>query len=164
MRLLLISDTHGKLGIINGLASNVRADAVIHAGDFGFFDHGSFERLSDRELKLHVAHSDLLQTEKNQILALSRNNLIEKVREHRLLGGFQSYLDGANTFQVPVYAVWGNHEDKDVVERLFSGDITVENLHILHHRQRHRGKAVIQLALDKRFKHGFRVSEGGVLC
>jgi len=144
MRLLLISDTHGKLGIINGLASNVRADAVIHAGDFGFFDHGSFERLSDRELKLHVAHSDLLQTEKNQILALSRNNLIEKVREHRLLGGFQSYLDGANTFQVPVYAVWGNHEDKDVVERLFSGDITVENLHILHHRQSyHVGPAFV---------------------
>ncbi|NOY68104.1 MAG: hypothetical protein GXP53_01230 [Deltaproteobacteria bacterium] len=33
MRLLLISDTHGKLGIINELARHVRADAVIHAGD-----------------------------------------------------------------------------------------------------------------------------------
>ena len=135
MRLLLISDTHGKLGIINELARHVRAEAVIHAGDFGFFDHGSFERLSDRELKLHVAHSGLLQTEKEQILVLSRNNLIEAVRENRLLGGFQSYLDGVNSFQVPLYAVWGNHEDKDVVERLFSGDITVENLHILHHRR-----------------------------
>jgi predicted phosphodiesterase len=135
MRLLLISDTHGKLGIINELARHVRAEAVIHAGDFGFFDHGSFERLSDRELKLHVAHSDLLQTEKEQILVLSRNSLIEAVRENRLLGGFQSYLDGVNSFQVPLYAVWGNHEDKDVVERLFSGDITVENLHILHHRR-----------------------------
>jgi hypothetical protein len=38
MRLLLISDTHGKLGIINELVAHVRVDAVIHAGDFGFFD------------------------------------------------------------------------------------------------------------------------------
>ena len=36
MRLLLISDTHGKLKIINDLAAQVNADAVIHAGDFGF--------------------------------------------------------------------------------------------------------------------------------
>jgi len=135
MRFLLISDTHGKLGIINELARLVRADAVVHAGDFGFFDQGSVERLSDRELRLHAAHSDLLQTEKNQILSLSRNNLIEAVREHRLLGGFQSYIDGVESFQVPVYAVWGNHEDKNVVVRLFSGDLTVENLNILHHRQ-----------------------------
>ena len=64
MRLLLISDTHGKLGVINDLAAQVRADAVIHAGDFGFFDDGGFERLSDRELRLHVAHSDVPRTEK----------------------------------------------------------------------------------------------------
>jgi predicted phosphodiesterase len=62
MRFLLISDTPGKLGIINELARHVRADAVVHAGDFEFFDQGSVERLSDRELKLHAAHSDLLQT------------------------------------------------------------------------------------------------------
>jgi len=30
-----------------------------------------------------------------------------------------------------VYAVWGNHEDKDVVEKFFSGDLEVENLHVL---------------------------------
>ncbi len=63
MRSLLIGDTQGKLGIINELARIVRADAVVHTGDFGFFDQGSVERLSDREPKLHVAHSDLLQTE-----------------------------------------------------------------------------------------------------
>jgi len=31
MRLLLISDTHDKLGIIDALASHIRTDAVIHA-------------------------------------------------------------------------------------------------------------------------------------
>ena len=37
MRLLLISDTHGKLDIINELSAQTQADAVIHAGDFGFY-------------------------------------------------------------------------------------------------------------------------------
>ncbi|MFA5786282.1 MAG: metallophosphoesterase [Actinomycetota bacterium] len=138
MRFLLISDTHGNLGVIGELAARAQADAVIHAGDFGFFDDGSYERLSDRELRLHVAHSGLQQTEKARILNLPRNDLIDAARNHRLLGGFQSYLDGAEWPPVPVYAVWGNHEDRDVVERLFLGDTTVRNLNILHHRQGYR--------------------------
>ena len=138
MRFLLISDTHGKLGVIDELAAFVRADAVIHAGDFGFFDDGSIDRLSDRELRLQVAHSDLPQIEKATILALPRNGLTEAARKHRLLGGFQPYPDGAESFSVPVYAVWGNHEDRDVVERLIHGDVAVKNLHILHPRQGYR--------------------------
>jgi predicted phosphodiesterase len=38
VRILLISDTHGSLGVINELVSRTQADAVIHAGDFGFED------------------------------------------------------------------------------------------------------------------------------
>ena len=138
MRFLLISDTHGKLGIINELAAQIRADAVIHAGDFGFFDDGSIERLSDREIRLHVVHSDLPRTEKDRILVLSRKDMIEAARKHHLLGGFQPYIDRIESFRVPVYAIWGNHEDRDVVERLFRCDITVDNLNILHHRQGYR--------------------------
>jgi len=37
---LLISDTHGRLGVIDELAARVRADAVIHAGDFFFSTMG----------------------------------------------------------------------------------------------------------------------------
>jgi len=55
-----------------------------------------------------------------------------------LLGGFQSYLDGVGSFAILVYAVWGNHEDREVVERLFRGDVAVENLHLLHRRQSYR--------------------------
>ena len=47
MRFLLISDTHGKLGIIDELASHIRSDIVIHAGDFGFYDDGSSVFISD---------------------------------------------------------------------------------------------------------------------
>lgn len=63
MRFLLISETHGRLGVIDELVDRIRTDAVIHTGDFGFFLDGSFERLSDRELRLHVVHSDLPRTE-----------------------------------------------------------------------------------------------------
>jgi predicted phosphodiesterase len=144
MRFLLISDTHGKLGVINELVARTQADVVIHAGDFGFYDDGSYERLSDRELRLQVAHGKLLQSEKNRILALSHGEQVEAVKQGCLLGEFQAYLDGEESFRVPVYAVWGNHEDKDVVERLFRGDVAVENLHILHHGQAyHVGPALV---------------------
>ncbi|MBN1834561.1 MAG: metallophosphoesterase family protein, partial [Spirochaetales bacterium] len=135
MRFLLISDTHGKLDLIDALAAELRAEAVIHAGDFGFFDQGSAERLSDRELGLQVAHSDLPQNEKARILALSRNAVVDAVRQHRLLGDFQSLLEGIESLHVPVYAVWGNHEDIQVVDRLHRGEIVLENLHILDHRR-----------------------------
>lgn len=46
MRFLLLSDTHGKLGVINELAAGVHANAVIHAGDFGFYDDESYETVS----------------------------------------------------------------------------------------------------------------------
>jgi predicted phosphodiesterase len=68
MRFLLISDTHGKLETINELSASVRADAVIHAGDFGFYDGDSYERLSDRELRLHISlNSDFGQMTRHRL-------------------------------------------------------------------------------------------------
>ena len=107
MRLLLVSDTHGRLGIINDLVRQAQAEAVIHAGDFGFHDDESYARLSDRELRLLVVHSDLPKDEKERLLGLPRESRIEAAREHRLVGEFQSYIEGSQSFQVPVYAVWG---------------------------------------------------------
>ena len=70
MRFLLISDTHGKLGIINELVAETQADAVIHAGDFGFYDDDSYERLSERELRLNIIHSSLSPEDRERILNL----------------------------------------------------------------------------------------------
>jgi Icc-related predicted phosphoesterase len=56
-KILLISDTHGNLDIINQLVAQTNADMVIHAGDFGFYDEQSIYRLSPRELLLLVSHS-----------------------------------------------------------------------------------------------------------
>ncbi len=137
MRFLLISDTHGKLGVINDLAERTQADAVIHAGDFGFYADDSYERLSPREFRLLVVHSDLPKEEKALILALPSSEQIASAKEHRLVGEFHSYIDGSESFRVPVYAVWGNHEDKEIVERLFRGDLSIPNLNMLHHEQAH---------------------------
>ena len=57
IRILLISDTHGNLDIINRLVVKTKADLVIHAGDFGFYDETSYEFLSARELFLLIKHS-----------------------------------------------------------------------------------------------------------
>jgi predicted phosphodiesterase len=133
MRFLLISDTHGNLEIINELAVHTKSDAVIHAGDFGFYDNDSYERLSDRELRLQITHSALSRKEKDRVLKLPMPDKIKAAREYNLLGEFPFYMDGEEHFAVPVYTVWGNHEDKDVVKKLFSGNIKVMNLYILHH-------------------------------
>jgi len=94
MLLLLISDTHGKLDVINELARRARADAVIHAGDFGFYDDSSYERLSERELELHVRHSDLSAAEKAGILALPRAERIQAMKVRCPLSDFPSYVSG----------------------------------------------------------------------
>jgi len=144
MRFLLLSDTHGKLGIINELAACVHADAVIHAGDFGFYDDESYERLSDRELRLLIVHSDLSSTDRERILALPKKGRIAAAKRGFPLSEFPLYIAGERRFDVPVFAVWGNHEDRDLVEELFRGDIQVENLRILHHRSVFRiGRSVI---------------------
>lgn len=49
-RILLLSDTHGHLDVINELSLKTNSDFVIHAGDFGFYDEKSVYRLSHREL------------------------------------------------------------------------------------------------------------------
>ena len=144
MRLLLISDTHGKLDAINELATRTRADAVIHAGDFGFYDDSSYERLSERELELHVRHSELLTIEKEEILALPRAERIQAMKVRCPLSDFPSYVSGEKIFEVPVYAVWGNHEDKTLVEALFRGETKVDNLFVVHHRVTYRvGHALV---------------------
>ncbi len=144
LRLLLLSDTHGQVGVINDLARKTGADAVLHAGDFGFYDEGSYDRLSDRELRLQVMHSDLPKEENDRLLALPADARPSALKAALPLSEFPDYLAGRKRFDVPVYAVWGNHEDLDVVDRLFRGELQVENLHLLHHRQAFRiGPALV---------------------
>ncbi len=138
-RILLISDTHGKLDTINEKVSQTKADFVIHAGDFGFYDEQSLTRLSSRELRLLISHSPFwrqYQIDKQS----NREVLIDIVKKHQLLGDFPDYISGKKQFSVPIYAVWGNHEDVQVLKNLRK-ELKIHNLHLLdenHYYEFHR--------------------------
>ncbi|MDC1286790.1 metallophosphoesterase [Gammaproteobacteria bacterium] len=138
IRILLISDTHGDLEILNNLAVECRVDAIIHAGDFGFYDENSWERLPTRELRLRVRHSSLSADERRTASKLEGDELRNFVKSSCPLSELHDYLSGQKLFEVPVYAVWGNHEDKVVVEKFRAGEFQVPNLHILDEERNYR--------------------------
>jgi len=131
MRLLLISDTHGHLDIIERLAKESRADAVLHAGDFGFYDGGSADRVESRELFLRVVHSTLPDDVKQRAKKLKGDAMRAFIREHLPLSDLGAWLDSGRGFSLPTFAVWGNHEDGAVVSALLSGQRHVPNLTLL---------------------------------
>ena len=135
MRLLLVTDTHGDLDQVDDLARRTRADAVLHAGDLGFYDDDSVQRLTERELVLKVTHSRLPQARKQAFLRLPGSEKIEFVRRQCPLSDLPAYLAGRKRFEAPVYAVWGNHEDHAVVQKFRTGEYAVENLFALSEQQ-----------------------------
>lgn len=159
MRLLLLSDTHGCLATINRLVDRTHADAVIHAGDFGFYDDGSYQRLSDRELRLVIVHSVLPHGEKQHILSSPRDEQVEAARQHHMLGDLPKFIGGEERFSVPVYVVWGNHEDKDVVARIHAGTLQVENLLLLHSRSAYRLERALIYGVGGNFLPGAKLMQ-----
>jgi predicted phosphodiesterase len=129
LRILLISDTHGNMDIINEKVAETKADMVIHAGDFGFYDDQSVYRLTPRELRLSVTHSPVW-CQYNVDKQTSRERLIGINKENKLLGDFPDYISREKRFSVPVYAVWGNHEDVQVLRQL-NTDLHIDNLYLL---------------------------------
>lgn len=138
MRLLLISDTHGHLAQIDDLCAKTKADCVLHAGDFGFYDDDSVDRLDARELFLRIVHSDLPKDEKNKAKKLQSDKMRDFIRTRLPLSDMGKWLKEGRGFSVPVYAVWGNHEDRSVVEGFISGRLQVPNLFVLHETQKAR--------------------------
>lgn len=132
MRILCISDTHGHLSQIDELAEKTNASAVIHAGDFGFYDNESVDRLEARELFLRVVHSGLSQEEKTRAKKLKSDEMRAFIREKLPLSDLGRWLKEGRGFKVPVYAVWGNHEDRVVIEDLLHKKTTVPNLNLIH--------------------------------
>lgn len=135
MRLLLLSDTHGHLDTIDGLARSVRADAIVHAGDFGFYDDASVDRLESRELFLRIVHSDLPADLKAQAKKRKGAALREFIRDKLPLSDLGAWLREGRGFALPTFAVWGNHEDGAVVADLLAGRAHVPNLTLIGHAQ-----------------------------
>lgn len=129
MKLLLISDTHGRhLDLISVYGEKINADLCIHAGDFGFYDVESAQAFSQRELSLLIKHSDLDGETKEHLL--KGNDLRQAVQLPEVLGTFPDFLDGRMRFSLPVFAVWGNHDDSMVIQRLLKTPLP--NLQLLH--------------------------------
>ncbi|KDQ14143.1 hypothetical protein BOTBODRAFT_32931 [Botryobasidium botryosum FD-172 SS1] len=134
-RILCIADVRGRLSSLNDLAKEVNAQAIIHTGDFGFFETTSLDRISDRTLRHLVLYSPLISGEqRNSFLAPDNATSLRQSIQAAptpLLSEFSQLLAGQIKLNVPVYTVWGACEDVNVLEKFRTGDYEVENLHIL---------------------------------
>ncbi|KAF8161781.1 hypothetical protein K438DRAFT_2025711 [Mycena galopus ATCC 62051] len=132
-RVLCIADIRGRLSALNDLAREANAHAIIHTGDFGFFEANSLERINDRTLRHLTMYSPLISSSQRTHL-LSPDNppaVIRSTVNISLLSEFPLLLSGTLKLKVPVYTVWGACEDVLVIEKFRSGSYAIENLHIL---------------------------------
>ena len=118
MKLLLLTDTHGKLHLINQWAEETGADACIHCGDWSFFLPESLKDFSARALVNLITHADISEEEKVRLLYLPQHQQIKELSDTRFIGEFKDYFSGAESFSIPVYGVWGNHEDINIIRCL----------------------------------------------
>ncbi|KAF8629614.1 hypothetical protein AX15_003355 [Amanita polypyramis BW_CC] len=132
-RILCIADIRGHLSAFNDLARDVNAQAIIHTGDFGFFEANSLERINDRTLRHLTMYSPLIPSAQRTHL-LSQDNppsLIRSTINIAMLSEFPLLLSGQIKLQVPVYTVWGACEDVLVLEKFRSKAYAIENLHVI---------------------------------
>jgi hypothetical protein len=127
-----LSNHLGHLKMINEIAKRYNAKAVIHAGDFGFHDKTSWNRLSSRELKTCVQYGPLSYNERSKLLRLGDNQLRKACSEGVQLSELELFLNGTEKFDVPVYTIWGNQEDYEVVKKFHHGTYHIPNLYILN--------------------------------
>jgi hypothetical protein len=142
---------------LNSLASQTGAKAIIHTGDFGFYESESFERISDRTLRHLVQYSTLIPPAlRSQLLSADASStksgpptpalqpllgsttsckeMRSQILSHSnspLLTQFPLLLSGSLRFQVPVYTVWGACEDVRVLEKIRTNEYSIDNLFVL---------------------------------
>ncbi|GAA6057132.1 hypothetical protein JCM3770_004837 [Rhodotorula araucariae] len=133
-RILCVADIRGAISTLNTLAAQHSAVAVIHSGDFGFFEPTSLSTMSDRTLKHLVQYSSLI-TPQFRAQLLSPNTTPALIREllanppknafpapadqpSFALSEFPKLLSGELKLNVPVYTVWGACEDVAILEKI----------------------------------------------
>ncbi|KAM0746439.1 hypothetical protein T439DRAFT_341042 [Meredithblackwellia eburnea MCA 4105] len=126
-RILCVADVRGAIGTLNDLAAEHRASAIIHTGDFGFYQLSSLPNISDRTLRHLVQYSSLIPASfRSQLLApgLTSTQIREMLEKNAVetgsfgLSDFPKLLSGELRLNVPVYTVWGACEDVDVLEKI----------------------------------------------
>lgn len=132
-RILCIADIRGRLSALNDLAREANANAIIHTGDFGFFESNSLDRINDRTLRHLTMYSPLIPSAQRTHLLAPENpsSAIRATVNINLLSEFPNLLSGQIKLQVPVYTVWGACEDVAVLEKFRSGAYVVDNLHVV---------------------------------
>ncbi|OSX60610.1 hypothetical protein POSPLADRAFT_1171705 [Postia placenta MAD-698-R-SB12] len=132
-RLLCIADIRGRVTTLNDLAREANASAIIHTGDFGFFEASSLDRINDRTLRHLTMYSPLIPAAQRNHLLASENppSIIRSTVGISMLSEFPLLLSGQMKLDVPVYTVWGACEDVAVLEKFRTGQYEVNNLHIL---------------------------------
>lgn len=143
-RILVVADIRGEISKLNDLASEYKADIIIHTGNFGFLDSHSVEEIHESYLRHIVEFCPLLP--ESLILEISKlskvnghavehlsnehENLRKLLRNHSLseLGDF---IRGDKTLQVPVYTIYGMCEDSLVINKFRYQIYKVPNLHII---------------------------------
>lgn len=150
-RIACVADVRGNLSLFNQIAAETGAQAIIHTGDFGFYDNASLERISDRTLRHLVQYSTLIDPNlRTQLLAAdpprgpaaaaaaaaekssSAAGMRQQIVQQQLpLSQFSDLLTGKIKLQVPVFSVWGACEDVAILERFRTGEYQINNLFVL---------------------------------
>lgn len=137
-RILCVADIRGLLSSLNQLAQQYEATHILHTGDFGFYDHSSLERMTDKTLRHVIQYSPLVSpSSRSNTFSTHPNNDIANLRravqgsEKNVISELQEFLDGKKQLQVPVYTVWGACEDVSVLEKFRSQEYKIANLNIV---------------------------------
>ncbi|GAA5986452.1 hypothetical protein JCM11641_001005 [Rhodosporidiobolus odoratus] len=132
-RVLCVADVRGAISTLNTLAAEHSAVAIIHSGDFGFYEPSSLATVSDRTLKHLVQYSSLISPQFRsqllspnttppqirELLAHPPKNAFPDPSEHAFgLSEFPKLLAGELKLNVPVYTVWGACEDVAILEKI----------------------------------------------
>ncbi|KAG6829345.1 hypothetical protein H0H92_004711 [Tricholoma furcatifolium] len=137
-RILCIADIRGRLSALNDYAREHNATAIVHTGDFGFFQANSLEHnaINDRTLRHLTMYSPLIPSIQRQHL-LAQPDPIRDSLNISLLSEFPLLLNGQIKLDVPVYTVWGACEDVRILEKFRQGAYNIPNLHILDEATSH---------------------------
>jgi len=130
MKILLVSDTHGKLNEVNRLAAKTEADACFHLGDIGLFTKESLKKLSADALLKRLKHIPEIPPEVLSSLdgQTDPKTLRKLAEQYRANGDFEDFYSGKKKLSIPVYAIPGNREDPEVCSALQKHGKHIENL------------------------------------
>ncbi|GAA5927611.1 DUF2433 domain-containing protein [Sporobolomyces koalae] len=125
-RILCVADVRGAISSLNTLAAEHSAIAIIHTGDFGFYEPASIAHISDRTLKHLVQYSSLISPQlRSQLLASTTSpaqlrHLLTSATtpDHFPLSEFPKLVSGQLQLAVPIYTVYGACEDVHVLEQI----------------------------------------------